>query len=113
MDNALKSVPAPAKAELDQLSEQTREDLRLQLLQSLEQSEREVWSSVLAMQSSEKTGDRLVIATWGLVFATVGLVKATVVLVWVTLAGEHPSQAPQPAQSHSRPTSQPQTRTSG
>ncbi len=86
VDQALENVSEPAKAELDQLSEATREDLRLQLLESLDQGEREMWASVLAMQSSEKTSSKLVVATWGLVTATIGLVVVTVVLVLVTVA---------------------------
>jgi hypothetical protein len=89
VDNALKAVPPAAKAELAQLSEQTREDLRLQLLEGLEKGERDMWAAVLAMRSTETTGSRLLIATWGLVVSSVGLVIATVALVVVTLS-QHP-----------------------
>ena len=112
VDEALANVAPPAKDELDQLSERTLADLRLQLLKSLGSSEREVWAPVLAMQSSERTGFRLVVATWGLVFATVGLVAATLVLVWVTVAGDHGSQTSQPTQLHTHTSSQPHTRPS-
>jgi hypothetical protein len=111
VDEALKNVPPPAKAELDQLSERTRADLRLQLLESVERSNREAWASVLAMQSSEKSGSRLVIATWGLVCATVGLVIATVVLVLVTVSDGHGSQTSSTT-PHGRISSQPHTRSS-
>jgi hypothetical protein len=74
-----------ARTELDQLSEETRRDLRLQLLESLSQADREVWAPVLSMQSSERFSSKLVAATWGLVGATGSLVVATVVLVMVTL----------------------------
>ena len=56
LDEALENVSPPAKAELDQLSERTRADLRLQLLESVEKSNREVWASVLSMQSSKRPG---------------------------------------------------------
>lgn len=68
-----------------ELSDETRADLRLQLLKRLSLDDREMWASVLAMRSSERQTSRLVGATWGLVTATVGLVIATVVLVIVTV----------------------------
>jgi hypothetical protein len=81
-------APVGSKACLisDALSESTLADLRLQLLQSIgDQSEHEIWASVLAMQSAERFFSKLVTATWGLVTATVGLVVATIILVIVTL----------------------------
>jgi hypothetical protein len=85
VDDALANVTGEARTELDQLSEETRRDLRLQLLESLSQADREVWAPVLSMQSSERFSSKLVAATWGLVGATGSLVVATVVLVMVTL----------------------------
>ena len=85
VDEALKNVGEDARSEIDALSESTKEDLRLKLLQSLDQNEREVWSAVMAMQSSERFSSKLVTATWGLVAATGGLVVATIVLVIVTV----------------------------
>jgi hypothetical protein len=85
VDEALANVKGTAKAEVDSLSESTREDLRLQLLESLDREERDIWASVMTMQSSERFSTKLVTATWGLVAATVGLVIATVILVIVTV----------------------------
>jgi hypothetical protein len=55
-------------------------------LQRIGLEDREIWASVLAMQSSENTSSKLMIATWALVAATVGIVVATIVLVLVTVA---------------------------
>jgi hypothetical protein len=85
VDQALDNVQGTAKSEIDALSDSTKEDLRLQLLQSLNENERDVWSAVMAMQSSERFSAKLVTATWGLVSATAGLVIATIVLVVVTV----------------------------
>src|SRR4051794_38174401 len=60
-------------------------DVRVSVLAAIEErDDRDIVSAVLAMQSAENTGGRLVLATWGLVAATVGLVIATIVLVVVT-----------------------------
>jgi hypothetical protein len=45
VDHALEAVPPAAKAELAGLSERTKADLRLQLLQGLKQEERNMWAS--------------------------------------------------------------------
>jgi hypothetical protein len=86
VDEALENVSDPAKAELAKLSEKTREDLRLQILQSLSEPDRGIWASVFAIQSSENTSSKLTFATWGMVFSTIGLVIVTIVLVVVTAA---------------------------
>lgn len=74
-----------AKSEIDALSESTKKDLRLHLLQSLDESDHEIWSSVMAMQSSERFSSKLIAATWGLVAVTATLVIATIVLVIATV----------------------------
>ena len=84
VDQALDNLPDAAQAEVARLSQKTREDLRLQLLESLDESKREPWAAVLAMQSAELTSSRLAFATWGLVTATLGLFIATIILVVVT-----------------------------
>ncbi len=84
VDEALENLPDSAQAEVAKLSQKTREDLRLQLLESLDESKREPWTAVLTMQSAELTSSKLTFATWGLVTATVGLFIATIILVVVT-----------------------------
>jgi|HubBroStandDraft_4_1064222.scaffolds.fasta_scaffold93695_1 hypothetical protein len=84
VDQALDNLPDAAQAEVAKLSQKTREDLRLQLLESLDESKREPWAAVLAMQSAEFAGSKLTFATRGLVAATLGLVIVTIVLVVVT-----------------------------
>jgi hypothetical protein len=85
VDQAFGDVQGEAKSEIDALSESTKEDLRLQILQNLDQGDREIWSAVMAMRSSERFTTKLVTATWGLAAATCGLVIATIVLVVVTM----------------------------
>jgi hypothetical protein len=85
-DEAIENAPAPARAELAKLSEETRRDLRLQILESLDQEDRDTWAAVLSMRSSEDVGRRLVFATWGLVVATIGMVVTSIVLIVVTVA---------------------------
>lgn len=58
-DEAVENAPVTAQAELAQLSEQTRTDLRLQILESLDQEDRDTWAAVLPMRSSEDVGRRL------------------------------------------------------
>lgn len=71
----------------DVLDAEARRDIRVEILRGIElRDDRDIVAAVLAMQSGERTGDRLTVATWALVVTTVALVIATVVLIFVTAA---------------------------
>jgi hypothetical protein len=76
---ALADIPAPAQDEISKLFDETLNDLRLQLLKRLDESDRDIWSAVLAMQSSEGIGSKLAFAT-GL-FDSYGLIWTAVILL--------------------------------
>ena len=58
VNSAVEAVPDPAKTELARLSADTLRDLRIELLKSLDQEERVIIGSVLAMRSSERATSR-------------------------------------------------------
>lgn len=70
-------------AKRNNLSEEVESDVRTSLLKTAEEA-RDIYSTVLELQSSERVGMRLVWATWGLAFFTAALVAATIVLIVVT-----------------------------
>jgi hypothetical protein len=81
VDDALATIDADKISLLD---EQTKDDVRYQVLALAGLDERPLLSTVLGMQSAEKVGENLVRATWALVAASGALVLATVVLVIIT-----------------------------
>lgn len=101
-DQAVEDVPAPSKAEWEKLSDTTRNDVRMQLLEKLAVPDRDMWTGMFAILSSEKTSSKLTFATWGLVTATVGLFIVTIVLVAVTAAGSSAKTPDAPSPSPAR-----------
>jgi hypothetical protein len=80
-DDAITKIDTERAKRLD---EQTKKDVRYQLLAFAEAEDRPVMTAVLGMQSAERVGQNLVKATWALVIASGALVLATVVLVIIT-----------------------------
>lgn len=70
-------------AKRNNLSEEVESDVRTSLLKTAEEA-RDIYSTILELQSSERVGMRLVWATWGLAFFTAALVAATIALIVVT-----------------------------
>jgi len=101
-DQAVDDVPAPSKAEWEKLSDTTRNDVRMQVLEQLAAPDRDMWTGMFSILSSEKTSSKLTFATWGLVTATVGLVIITIVLVAVTAAGSSATTPVAPGPSPAR-----------
>jgi hypothetical protein len=102
IDQAQDNVSDHTKAEIAKLSDDARKDLRLRLLEELGVPDRDMWASMFAIQSSEKTSSKLTFATWGMVVSTIGLVIVTIVLVVVTAMGSSATAPGTPTPSPAR-----------